>query len=112
MFAARRSTIGDRPVLIAFGELDLSQLPAWHSALHQFVADHAGERTFVDLDEVTLLDDSALGVLLGSAGRARAANGDVVIVCTNQRLLARLEITRLDQAIDVRTNTADERPLR
>jgi anti-sigma B factor antagonist len=58
----------------------------------------------VDLDGVGVLDDSGLGVILGAAGRAREAGGDLVVVCSDARLVARLQLTGLDRAVDVRAN--------
>ena len=57
-----------------------------------------------DLDGVAALDDAGLGVLLGAAAAARQADGDLEIVCNDERLRTRLERTRLDQAIAVRTS--------
>jgi anti-anti-sigma factor len=58
----------------------------------------------VDLDGVAALDDSGLGVLLGAAAAARQADGDLEIVCNDERLRTRLERTRLDRAVTVRTS--------
>jgi anti-anti-sigma regulatory factor len=41
-------------------------------------------------------------MLLGSAGRAREGGGDLVLVCTNPRLLERLEASGLARSIEVR----------
>ena len=51
-------------------------------------------------------DDAALGLLLGAAGKARTAGGDVVVVCTEPRLRERLMITGFDKAIIVRHSIA------
>ncbi|HEY5874717.1 MAG TPA: STAS domain-containing protein, partial [Ilumatobacteraceae bacterium] len=60
-----------------------------------------------DLDGVLALDDAGLGLLLGGAAKARERRGDVVIVCSDERLLARFALTRLDQAIDIRSSLTD-----
>jgi anti-sigma B factor antagonist len=59
---------------------------------------------FVDLDGVTALDDTGLGMLLGAAGRAREAGGQLVVVCTNERLLHRFALTGLDRAVTVQSS--------
>ena len=65
------------------------------------VADHAGRPVAVDLDGVDALDDVGLGVLLGAAGRARQAGGDLVVVCASEHLRERFTLTGLDRAINV-----------
>ena len=45
---------------------------------------------------------AAIGMLLGAAGRARVAGGDLEVVCTDPRLLDRFAVTRLDRAVVVR----------
>jgi len=96
--------IGTTPVLQVGGEIDLATLPYFRDQLLRAVSLHAGATLFVDLDGVTVLDDTGLGMLLGTAGRAREQGGDVVIVSNNERLLARFELTRLNKALEVRHN--------
>ena len=55
----------------------------------------------VDLDGVDVLDDTGLGVLLGAAGRARQAGGELVVVVSDERLRARFEATGFDRAVAV-----------
>ena len=96
--------IGDTPVLQVSGEIDLATLPYFRDQLLRAISLHDGATLFVDLDGVTVLDDTGLGILLGIAGRAREQGGDVVVVCNNERLRTRFELTRLDQALEVRKN--------
>lgn len=96
-----RRTVGTTIVIDVSGELDLSTVPHLHGELAAALADHPGERIVVDLDGVISLDDTALGVLLGCAARAREATGDLVVVCSERRLRARLSVTRFDRAVDV-----------
>jgi len=96
--------IGTTPVLQVSGEIDLATLPYFRDQLLRAVSLHGGATLFVDLDGVTVLDDTGLGMLLGTAGRAREQGGDVIIVSNNERLLARFELTRLNKALEVRHN--------
>jgi anti-sigma B factor antagonist len=91
------------PIVDVHGELDLATVPTLRDRLLRAVTAHPGDDVGVDLDGVTVLDDTALGVLLGVAARAREAGGDMHLVCTDERLLARLARTRLDRAIEVRS---------
>jgi anti-anti-sigma factor len=99
-------TASGMPVLQVSGEIDLASVPMFHDALQRLVNDHPAAVVAVDLDGVIALDDAGLGLLLGGAARARERRGDVVIVCTDERLLARFALTRLDQAVDIRSSPA------
>ena len=98
----RPATFGDLPALVLDGNVDLGSVPTLHTALVRLVTDHRGHTVAVDLDSVEVLDDAGTGVLLGAAGRAREAGGDLVLVCTNPRLLARFDLSGLARAIEVR----------
>jgi anti-anti-sigma factor len=89
------------PVLAVNGTVDVATVPALRDALLRLVADRPGGRVVVDLDGVTALDDTGLGVLLGVAGRAREAGGDLVVVCAGERLRRRFAVTGLDRAVEV-----------
>ena len=94
--------MGDLPTLVVEGEIDLASVPMLTDALRRLLTEHGGRTVAVDLDAVSVLDDVGLGILLGSAGRARELGGDLVLVCTSLRLRDRFERTRLALAIDVR----------
>ena len=97
----RLTTLGTSPVLHVSGEIDLATLPAFRDHLTRAVGQHTGATVFVDLDGVTALDDTGLGMLLGTAGRAREAGGDLVVVCSSTRLRQRFAVTGLDRALIV-----------
>ena len=93
--------VGDVPVVVLDGVVDLATIPALQDQLVRATQSHPSRTIAVDLDQVTALDDCGLGVLLGAAGRARESGGDLVLVCSSDRVRARLSATRLDRAIDV-----------
>lgn len=98
----RLTALGSVPVLHVSGEIDLATLPVFRDHLTRAIEQHPGERVWVDLDGVTALDDTGLGMLLAAAGRARERAGDLGIVCTTERLCQRLALTGLDRAVEVR----------
>jgi anti-anti-sigma factor len=102
----RTVVIGSTPTLQMTGEIDLASVPVFHDAMRRIIADHRAATIAVDLDGVTVLDDVGLGVLLGAAGRAREAGGDLVVVCTSERLRRRFDVTGLARAVDVRDRLA------
>ena len=97
----RTGRVGDRAALFVTGDLDLSGVPRFTTALGRLVTDNAAAVVCVDLDGAGLVDDTALGLLLGAAGRARSGGGDLVVVCTGDRLRARLAENGFDRAVDV-----------
>lgn len=98
----RRSVVGGAHVLIVAGDIDLPALPRLSDALLRLVADSPGGTIVVDLDGAGLVDDAALGLLLGAAGRARGAGGELTVVSTDQRTRSRLRDTGFDRAVEVR----------
>lgn len=97
----RRALIGHRQALIVTGDVDLVSLPRFNDALIRFVSDFPTDTVAIDLDGAGLIEDAALGLLLGTAGRARLGKGDLVVVATETRLRARLATTGFDRAIVV-----------
>lgn len=100
----RRTLVGSAPVLVVSGDLDLATLPRFTDALVRLVSDHPAAVVRVDLDGAGLVDDAILGLILGAAGRARSADGDLVVVSTDQRLRARLTENGFDRAVRVATS--------
>ncbi|MBT4985731.1 MAG: STAS domain-containing protein [Ilumatobacter sp.] len=98
------STVGGIPTVAVDGVVDLASIAIFRDALLRTIHSNSGELIVADLDGVAALDDAGLGVLLGAAAAARQADGDLEIVCNDERLRTRLERTRLDQAIAVRTS--------
>jgi anti-sigma B factor antagonist len=92
---------GQVPVLSIAGELDLATAPRLRDRLVRLAAEFGGARLVVDLDGASLVDSIGLGALVGGMRRMRARGGDLVLVCTAQRLVDLLALTRLDRAFDV-----------
>ena len=97
------ATIGGRPTICIEGIIDLASIGDLYDALTRTIRNHAGAVVIVDLDAVAGIDDCALGVLLGAAATARENEGDIEIVCNSDAIRSRLERTRLDRAITVRS---------
>lgn len=87
-------------VVQASGELDLASVPKLREAISEHIVE--GRRHLVvDLQAVTYMDSTALGVLVGAAKAVRAAGGALRLVCDNPRVLRLLRITGLDKALAV-----------
>jgi anti-sigma B factor antagonist len=82
-------------LVTAEGQLDVATAPRFRQVLVE--AQYGGStRLLVDLDGVEFLDSFGLGVLVGAQKRARTHAGELVIVCTHERLRHLFEVTGLD----------------
>jgi len=100
------STVGDAVVVAVDGVVDLAAVGTLHGDLVRAIRRHPGDTLIVDLDGVESIDDAGLGVLMGAAAAARSNGGDLQVVCNRVALRARLESTRFDRAVDVRSTIA------
>lgn len=90
------------PTVAVDGVVDLASIAVFRDTLLRTIHANSGALIVADLDGVAALDDAGLGVLLGAAAAARQTDGDLEIICNDERLRTRLERTRLDRAITVR----------
>lgn len=93
-------------VVRASGEVDVATAPALRNQLTTLV-EGGTDRLLVDLEDVDFIDSTGLGVLVGAVRRARAAEGDVRLVCTNPRILKVFQATGLDEVFAIGA-TVDE----
>ena len=70
---------GDEPGIVAGGELDVATVPELKTALADLIDRHPGAPIWVDMADVTFIDSSGLGVLVGALKRARQREGSVVV---------------------------------
>lgn len=100
-------TTGGHVVLALDGVADLAATPMLHDVLSRFVGDHPARSLVVDLDGVVVLDDTALGLLLGAAADARRLGGAMWVVVRDERLRRRFADTRFDRAVEVAPSIAE-----
>ena len=81
------------------GEVDTYTVPDVRAAF-EAVALAPGATVVVDLRDVTFLDSSGLGAVIGLYHRARAAGATLRLRCDGVSLRL-VRLTRLDQVIDV-----------
>ncbi|WP_436794516.1 STAS domain-containing protein [Actinospongicola halichondriae] len=87
-------------VLTATGEIDVAAAPGLREQLVALIENGTTELV-VDLEGVDFIDSTGLGVLVGAVRRARSAEGDVRLVCTNSRLLKVFDVTGLDEVFTI-----------
>ena len=93
-------------VVAASGEIDVAAAPELREQLVSLIADGTSQ-IVVDLEEVDFIDSTGLGVLVGAVRRARGADGDVRLVCTNSRILKVFGVTGLDEVFVIGTSVED-----
>jgi anti-sigma B factor antagonist len=82
------------------GEIDVHTAPVLRDRLSEVVR-QGEQRIAVHLDEVTFMDSTGLGVLVG-AHKAQQARGSVLeLVCSEPRLLRLIELTGLDRVFTI-----------
>jgi anti-sigma B factor antagonist len=76
---------GDVAIIAMGGEVDLDASPALRERIFSHIK--AGRRRIVlDLTDVTFIDSTAVGVLVGAVTRLReSGGGSVAVVCPEQR---------------------------
>jgi anti-sigma B factor antagonist len=104
-----RLEVDDRdgiPVVTVQGEVDVSTAPRLRQELIE-VASSGSRRAVVDLDPVEFLDSTGLGVLVSGLKRFRTMEGDLLLVCTQRRVLKVFEITGLTDVFSMHDSVDD-----
>jgi len=87
-------------VLAVRGEVDVYTAPRLREKLVELVS-KGQHNIVVDLEAVDFLDSTGLGVLVGGLKRLRSHDGDLSLVCTQQRILKVFEITGLTKVFTI-----------
>ena len=107
MNLSSHATLIDDIYVIGFtGELDLSTLPKLSDLLNKAINDNHVHLA-LDLNGITVLDDAALGILLGASSRIRINGGRMYVVCSNPKISDYLKRTQLDLIIPLATSVHD-----
>ena len=92
-------------VLAVKGEVDVYTAPRLREKLVE-LASQGKYQIIVDLEGVDFLDSTGLGVLVGGLKRLRSHDGDLGLVCTQNRILKVFEITGLTKVFEIRDSVA------
>ena len=87
---------GQVTIVTPSGEVDIATSVPLKEALNDLVL-HGQVHLIVDLSDVTFLDSTALGVLIGTRRKAHTFKGSFALVCNNERLMRLFTITSLDK---------------
>ena len=107
MNLSSHSTLIDDVFVIGLtGELDVSTLPTLSDLLNKAISQNHVHLA-LDLDGITVLDDAALGILLGASSRIRINGGRMSVVCSNPKIANYLRRTQLDLIIPLASSVHD-----
>jgi anti-sigma B factor antagonist len=91
---------GGYAVLAVRGEVDVYTAPRLRERLIELVS-QGSHQVVVDLEGVDFLDSTGLGVLVGGLKRLRSHDGNMILVCTQPRILKVFEITGLTKVFSI-----------
>jgi len=97
---------GIRTVVGVGGEIDVYTAPKLREQIVKLV-DDGRYHLVIDMEDVEFLDSTGLGVLVGGLKRARAHDGSLRLVCTQERILKIFRITGLTKVFPIYA-TVDE----
>lgn len=85
----------DTHIVSVSGEIDLFTAPEFKQAVIAAI-DGGADRVIVDLAEVSFIDSSSLGVLIGAHRRLKGRGGELIVACDREPILKTFKITGLD----------------
>ncbi|MBI2298205.1 MAG: STAS domain-containing protein [Armatimonadetes bacterium] len=100
------SVVDGLVVLSLFGEVDIASVPILQEHFQRQFAE-GSQRMIVDLEGLDYLDSTGLGCVTAARRQAREAGGDLLLVCTRQRVLRLFNITGLDQVFVICRSVAE-----
>ena len=94
------------PVLDVRGEIDVATSPQFQELLTELISQRP-EFLIVNLTDVSFIDSTGLGVLVGAVRDVRAAGGDLRLVATQPQIIKLFELTGLNEVFEVLSTTSD-----
>lgn len=82
------------------GRLSAADAGSVSDELHR-ILEAGGKNISIDMAELDFVDSSGLSVLISTLKFARNEGGDLVLLNVNPRIMALLELTRLNEIIDI-----------
>jgi anti-sigma B factor antagonist len=106
LFRVSGELAGDGLGVVALsGEVDIYTSPQFKECMLGLL-DNGVYRLVVDLSDVTFIDSTALGVLIGGVRRVHSAGGAIALVVTSRPVERVLSITGLDRVFTIHATRA------
>ena len=96
----------DRAVLQITGEVDVYTAPQVRDRVIRLLADGV-RHVIADLREVSFLDSTGLGALVGSLKRVREQGGSLELVVPDGRIMTIFRVTGLDRVFAIHSSFPD-----
>ncbi|HBG23176.1 MAG TPA: hypothetical protein DDW83_07980 [Peptococcaceae bacterium] len=97
---------GSIMIIKVCGEFDLAEADNCRRQIDEKVRAEGVKELLFDLEKVTFIDSSGLGVILGRYRKAKEKEGSVAISNVNPRILKILELSGITRLIPVYSNTS------
>jgi anti-sigma B factor antagonist len=97
---------GSSCMLTLTGEVDVYTAPQLKAQLVELI-EGGCSNVVVNMESVSFIDSSGLGVLVSALRRARERDGIVRIVCTRENILKIFRITGLDKVFPIFADAAE-----
>jgi anti-sigma B factor antagonist len=88
------------------GEIDVYTAPVLRERLDEHISE-GRHHLVVDLEDVSFMDSTGLGVLVGRLKLVRVSNGTLQLVCSSERILKVFSITGLDKVFQIFASVDD-----
>lgn len=98
--------VGDCAVLQVTGEVDAYTAPMLREQIRELAAKGA-VHLIADLGQVSFLDSTGLGALIGGLKRLREAGGSLTLVIIAPRILRLFQITGLTKVLAIQPSVAE-----
>ncbi len=106
-FAATHQPLAQGIALVELaGEVDISTAPQFKRELEAAVSE-GSTKVVVDLSQVTFIDSTALGVLVGAVRHLHPLGGSMVVVAGGHAVMRPITLTGLDRVFTI-VATRDE----
>jgi len=96
----------DLGVVMLGGEVDIFTAPRFRECMVELL-DAGVRRLVVDLSDVTFIDSTALGVLIGGVRRVHNSGGAMVLVVVTRPVERVLNVTGLDRVFSIRATRVE-----
>lgn len=101
--------VGDHTVIKLKGEVDIYTAPSLRATIVDTV-EKGRFKIAVDLDEVVFLDSTGLGVLVGGLKRVKQHDGELGIICNQEKILRIFKITGLTKIFVMHDSVSELEP--
>lgn len=88
--------------VVACGEIDVSNASELRAEIEKALSEGSPRRLEVDLSEVAYIDSTGIGVLVGSAARAREEKIDFALIRPQKNVARILKLLRVDDELNVK----------